>query len=89
MLRDMSQRLLPTYRELYWPTLLAVRSLGGSGTIGEINDAVHQHEQFTEEQQQVLLGTVRRQRFSIGCLGTAHTSRAWGCLLTVSVGFGV
>jgi restriction system protein len=44
---------LPAYRELLWPTLTAVSELGGSGSIGEIAEAVVEHEAF-EDQQAVL-----------------------------------
>jgi restriction system protein len=45
---------VPTHVELLWPTLQAVKEVGGSGTIDEINDRVIQREGFTEEQQAVL-----------------------------------
>ena len=44
---------MPMYRELLWPTLLAIRELGGSGTIKEINERVIEAEGYTEEQQAV------------------------------------
>jgi len=37
-----------------WPALQAVRELGGSGTIDEINAQVIEREGFTEEQQAVI-----------------------------------
>ncbi len=45
---------LPAYHELLWPTLTAVSELGGSGSIGEIAEAVVEREAFTEDQQAVL-----------------------------------
>src|SRR5450759_2836480 len=45
---------VPPYHELLWPTLTAVSELGGSGSIGEIAEAVVQRERFTEDQQAVL-----------------------------------
>jgi len=42
------------YHELLWPTLTAASELGGSGSIGEIAEAVVQRERFTEDQQAVL-----------------------------------
>jgi restriction system protein len=45
---------IPTHQDLLWPTLEAVKELGGSGTIDEINDRVVQREGFTEEQQAVI-----------------------------------
>jgi restriction system protein len=47
---------LPAYHELHWPTLTAVRSLGGSASIDEIVEAVIAQEQLTDEQQEVLHG---------------------------------
>jgi restriction system protein len=44
---------LPTYRDLLWPTLRAVREMGDSGTIEEIVEKVVGREGFTEEQQAV------------------------------------
>jgi restriction system protein len=52
----MSQPDIPAYSDLLWPTIVAVRRLGGSGSIDEIADAVVDQEGFTEEQQQVLHG---------------------------------
>jgi restriction system protein len=47
---------LPDYSQWYWPTVEAVRALGGSGSIDEIVETVLQRERFTEKQQQVLHG---------------------------------
>lgn len=52
----MSQPDIPAYSDLLWPTIVAVRRLGGSGSIDEIADAVVDQEGFTEGQQQVLHG---------------------------------
>jgi len=48
-----SDFLIPSYNELLWPTLRAVRSIGDSGTIEEIVEKVMELEGFTEEQQSV------------------------------------
>lgn len=45
---------LPTISSLVWPTLCAVRVMGHSGTLEEIDQAVIDREGFTEEQQAVL-----------------------------------
>ncbi len=45
------QQSVPRYRELIWPTVKALRELGGSGHITEISDAVVVIEGLTEEQQ--------------------------------------
>ncbi|MCL2594781.1 MAG: restriction endonuclease [Promicromonosporaceae bacterium] len=45
---------VPQYQYLLWPTLKAIRGLGGSGSIEEIVDWVIEHGTFTDEQQSVL-----------------------------------
>jgi restriction system protein len=47
---------VPAYHELLWPTLQALKELGGSGTINEIVDKIIELEGFTEEQQSVAHG---------------------------------
>jgi restriction system protein len=44
---------IPNMLELMWPTLQALRELGGSGRIEEIVESVIEAEGFTEEQQEV------------------------------------
>ena len=50
---------MPVYHELLWPTLVAIRELGGSATIPEINERVIANERFTEDQQAVAHGNGR------------------------------
>jgi restriction system protein len=45
--------MIPSYKELLWPTLRAVREIGDSGTIEEIVEKVIALEGFSEEQQAV------------------------------------
>jgi restriction system protein len=45
---------IPQYNELLWPTLVAVRKLGGTGKLEEIDEAVIEAEGFSEEQLEVL-----------------------------------
>lgn len=52
----MARASVPDYSQLLWPTVEAVRALGGSGSIDEIVETVLQRQDFTEEQQQVLHG---------------------------------
>lgn len=47
---------LPTYDELIWPTLVALRQTGGSATNQELLNRVSQIMNFTEEIQSVLHG---------------------------------
>ena len=49
-----SQVSLPNRESLLWPTLAALRELGGSGGIGEINDTVIADQHLSDEQQRVL-----------------------------------
>ena len=46
-------RTLPTQEQLLWPALEAVRVLGGSGRIDEIDEKAIELGRFTEEQQAV------------------------------------
>jgi restriction system protein len=45
---------IPKYSELLWPTLQAVRYLGGAGKLDEIDEAVIEAEGFSEEDLAVL-----------------------------------
>lgn len=44
---------VPSYKDLLWPTLRAVREIGDSGTIEEIVEKAIELEGFTEEQQKI------------------------------------
>jgi restriction system protein len=46
--------LLPRYRELLWPALRAVRDLGNSARLDEIDEKVIEQENYSEEQLAVL-----------------------------------
>lgn len=48
-----SREDIPQFRELMWPSLLAIRELGGSARIDEISEAVIESQGFTEEQQAI------------------------------------
>jgi restriction system protein len=45
------QPSLPTYDDLFEPTIKALKALGGSGSIQEIYDKVCALEGYSEEQQ--------------------------------------
>ena len=49
----MGEVAIPNQFELMWPTLQALKRLGGSGRIDEIVESVIDTEGFTEEQQEV------------------------------------
>lgn len=40
---------VPRYQDLLWPTLVALRELGGSGSIAEIDKTVVTNEELTDE----------------------------------------
>lgn len=46
----MSRSSLPKYADFHWPTLAAIRELGGSGSNEEIVDKAVEREQYTDEQ---------------------------------------
>lgn len=52
----MSSGGVPQYHELLWPVIEALRALGGSGSIAEIESEVSRQQNFSEEQQSVLHG---------------------------------
>lgn len=45
---------LPRYNDFHWPTVVALRSLGGSGSNAEINEKFVEQQGFSEEQQSIL-----------------------------------
>jgi restriction system protein len=49
-----SETLIPQYQFLLWPTVVALRELGGSGSIEEIVESVLILGDYTEEQQAIL-----------------------------------
>lgn len=44
---------MPSVRDLYWPTVRALRDLGGSGTIQEIAERVIENEGYDEDTQAI------------------------------------
>lgn len=50
----MSTVSLPKYNDFHWPTLVALRALGGSGSNAEIDEKVVEQQGFSEEQQSIL-----------------------------------
>jgi len=46
--------VIPPYHEMMWPTILALRALGDSGSIQEINDTAAELAGYTDEQLAVL-----------------------------------
>lgn len=50
---------IPTYDRLMWPTLLALKELGGSGSNSEIDNRIAEREQLSDEQLEVMHGRGR------------------------------
>ena len=47
---------LPKWNETFWPTISALKELGGSGTIQEIDDEVVRQQDYSDAQLAVLHG---------------------------------
>ncbi|MDQ6907635.1 MAG: restriction endonuclease, partial [Chloroflexota bacterium] len=47
---------VPAYHKMLWPTLQALKQMGGSGSVQEIMDRVIEIEGYTETQQSRLHG---------------------------------
>ena len=53
--QTMNQSLnIPSHSDLFEPTIKALKSLGGSGTVQEIHDKVCELQSFSEQQQSIL-----------------------------------
>ena len=50
----MVETSLPRYQDLLWPTVLAMRDLGGSGSIEEIVERVLELGDYNADQQAIL-----------------------------------
>jgi restriction system protein len=51
-----AQTQVPSYNQFLFPTIEALRELGGSGAIDEINETVIRQQGYSEEQQAVIHG---------------------------------
>jgi restriction system protein len=71
---------IPSRAELLWPTLCAVREIGGSGTIREIDDKVIDLEGLTEEQQRVPHGNDSRTEIQYQLAWSRTYLKAMGLL---------
>lgn len=56
---------VPAYHKMLWPTLQALKQMGGSGTVQEIMDRVIEIEGYSEAQQSVIHG--KGPGTEIGC----------------------
>lgn len=71
---------IPSHRRMLWPALEAVRALGGSGRIDEINEKAIELGRFTEEQQALLHGAGPRTELEYR-LAWARTLLKWMSVL--------
>lgn len=55
-----AEESLPSYDRLMWPALLALRDLGGVGTLNEVLPKVAARERFSKAQQALMLPSGRR-----------------------------
>jgi hypothetical protein len=79
---------LPPAYSLVWAAVEAVRELGGSRSIEEINEAVARLRGLTEEQQLVPNGGGIEAKWSTASPGLEASGRIWGCCSTVSAASG-
>jgi restriction system protein len=84
----MSRPDIPAYSDLLWPTIVAVRGLGGSGSIDEIADAVMDQEGFAEEQQQVLHGDGPQTEIEYRLAWARSYLKGMGLLVNSKRGYG-
>lgn len=59
-MKALNSSTVPTYDKLVWPTLLAIKKLGGSGTINEIDDEVLKLLQLPESIVEQMHGDTNR-----------------------------
>ncbi|MEJ7651333.1 MAG: hypothetical protein WKF57_20165 [Nakamurella sp.] len=69
----MSAPEIPQYQTLLWPTVVAMRDLGGSGSIEEIVERVLKLGDYTDAQQAVLHKDGPILRSNIGSHGHGPT----------------
>ena len=50
----MTAATLHKYNDFHWPTVVALRALGGSGSNSEIDEKVVEQQGFSEELQSIL-----------------------------------
>ncbi len=77
---------VPSHARLIWPTVLALRTLGGSGTNREIDQQVIAREGLTEEQQLVPHGDGRLTEVSYRLMWSRTYLKAVGAIQNSSRG---
>ena len=83
---SMNRVTVPPYQDLMWPTLLAVRKLGGSGSIEEIVEEVPSQLSLSEEQQAVLHGDGPATEIEYRLAWARTYLKGMGLLITAAVG---
>jgi restriction system protein len=71
---------IPPYSRLLWPTLQAVRAIGGSGSVRKIVQKVVELEGFTEEQRSVPHGDGPRTEVEYRLAWSRTTLKSLGLL---------
>jgi restriction system protein len=79
---------IPSHADLMWPTIKALRALGGSGSINEIVEKVVELEGFTEEQQAVPHGDGPQGQIEYRLAWARTYVKGMGCWTTALAGSG-
>ncbi len=64
MCHAQSMTEVPRYQDLLWPVVVALRELGGSASISELDERVIADQQFSDEQQALLQGDGPKSQLS-------------------------
>ena len=84
----MSAKTLPKYNDFHWPTVMALRALGGSGSNSEIDEKVVEQQGFSEEQQSLLHNEGPMTEIGYRLHWARSYRRAWGLRTTRDVACG-
>ena len=77
---------IPSYNDLLWPTLRAVREIGDSGTIEEIVEKATEIEGFTEDQQAIQHGDGPRSEIEYRLAWARTDLKGMGALINSTRG---
>jgi restriction system protein len=77
---------VPPYNELLWPTLCAIRELGHSARLDEINERVIERENFSDEQLAVLHNEGPRSELEYRLAWARTYLKGMGALANISRG---
>jgi restriction system protein len=76
----MPEESVPSFQDLLWPTLEALKALGGSGSIREIDDKLTEIAGISDSQRQVLHGDGPQSEVSYRAAWTRSYLKAVGAL---------